>query len=207
MKRSFVVIGAILLFLAPAFARAQGLLVVVNPNEHVRLPRPIVIWPQPRPVTQPPTSYAIKDLDVQMKIIDQVAQVQVSQTFVNTGSLPMEVAFVFPLPYDGAVDRMTLMIDGREYPAKLLNAADVRGDRSEEPRSRAVGMARDGLVPHERLSGAAGSEPNGVAALLATVPQGRRADGFHLSAEHGQIHVERCRAGEFPRDDREPGGD
>jgi Ca-activated chloride channel homolog len=126
MKRSFVVIGAILLFLAPAFARAQGLLVVVNPNEHVRLPRPIVIWPQPRPVTPPPTSYAIKDLDVQMKIIDQVAQVQVSQTFVNTGSLPMEVAFVFPLPYDGAVDRMTLMIDGREYPAKLLNAADAR---------------------------------------------------------------------------------
>ena len=51
---------------------------------------------------------------------------QVSQTFVNTGSLPMEVSFVFPLPYDGAIERMTLMIDGREYPAKLLDAEEAR---------------------------------------------------------------------------------
>ena len=55
-----------------------------------------------------------------------MAQVQVSQTFVNSGSLPMEVAFVFPLPYDGAVEQMTLMIDGKEYPAKLLDAGEAR---------------------------------------------------------------------------------
>ncbi len=108
---------------------AQGLLVVVDPNEHVRLPRPIVIWPHP-PVAAShaaaAVSYKIKELDVQARLVDQVAQVQVSQTFVNTGSQPMEVSFVFPLPYDGAVERMTLMIDGREYPAKLLDAKDAR---------------------------------------------------------------------------------
>jgi uncharacterized cupin superfamily protein len=27
----------------------------------------------------------------------------------------MEVRFVFPLPYDGAVDRMTFLVDGKEY--------------------------------------------------------------------------------------------
>ena len=117
MRRSLVSVATILLFLVPAAAWAQGLLMVVDPNQQVRLPRPIIIWPRPpypmpRP-TPPPMSYKIKELDVQARLIDQVAQVQVSQTFVNTGSLPMEVAFVFPLPYDGAIEQMTLMIDGR----------------------------------------------------------------------------------------------
>jgi Ca-activated chloride channel homolog len=130
MRRSMLCVAAILLFLVPAVAWGQGLLVVVNPNEHVRLPRPSIIWPRPypppAPPTPPPVSYKIKELDVQMRLVDQVAQVQVSQTFVNTGSQPMEVSFVFPLPYDGAVERMTLMIDGREYPARLLDAKDAR---------------------------------------------------------------------------------
>jgi Ca-activated chloride channel family protein len=38
----------------------------------------------------------------------------------------MEVSFIFPLPYDGAVDSMTFMVDGKEYPAQLLNAKDAR---------------------------------------------------------------------------------
>ena len=129
MHRSFLAIAAFVFLFAPVAARAQGLLVVVDPNQQVRLPRPIIIWPphpRPMPPPMPPMSYGIKDLDVQVRLVDQVAQVQVSQTFVNTGSQPLEVAFVFPLPYDGAVDRMTLMIDGKEYPAKLLNAKDAR---------------------------------------------------------------------------------
>lgn len=129
-KRSFLSMAAILLLMAPVTAWAQGLLVVVDPNEHVRLPRPIIIWPPhpiPRPVPPPlPTSYKIKELEVQARLIDQVAQVQVSQTFVNTGSRPMEVAFVFPLPYDGAIEQMTLLVDGKEYPAKLLDAKEAR---------------------------------------------------------------------------------
>ncbi len=74
----------------------------------------------------PAVSYKIRQLDVQARLIDQVAEVQVSQTFVNSGSLAMEVAFVFPLPYDGAISQMTLMIDGKEFPARLLGAADAR---------------------------------------------------------------------------------
>lgn len=128
MNRSLVSIAAMVLFLMPAFVQAQGLLIVENSNEHVRLPRPIIIWPHPHPTppVPPPMSYKIKELSVDARLIDQVAQVQVSQTFVNTGSRPMEVAFVFPLPYDGAIEQMTLLIDGKEFPAKLLDAKEAR---------------------------------------------------------------------------------
>jgi Ca-activated chloride channel family protein len=135
MSRIIIRLLALTLFVSPAIARAQGILIVIDPNQQVRLPRPIIIlppefWPHPHPIPvprpRPPVCYKIKELDIQARLIDQVAQVQVSQTFVNTGSLPMEVAFVFPLPYDGAVERMTLMIDGKEYPAKLLDAREAR---------------------------------------------------------------------------------
>jgi Ca-activated chloride channel family protein len=110
------------LSLAGPAAWGQGVLVWVNPPHPVPLPRPI-FRPQPTP---PPMSYKIKELDYHAKVVDQVAQVQVSQSFVNTGSAQMEVSFVFPLPYDGAIDRMTFMVDGKEYDAKLLKKEDAR---------------------------------------------------------------------------------
>jgi Ca-activated chloride channel family protein len=139
---------AFVLFLFPVLALCiptlgwgQGLLVVIDPAEHVRLPRPIIIWPPhpyppphpiPRPIPpEPVVTYKIDSLDVDARIIDQVAKVQVSQSFVNTGSRLMEVAFIFPLPYDGAIDRMTLLVDGREMPAKLLSADDARRQYEE----------------------------------------------------------------------------
>ena len=114
------------LLLLPGLAWGQGLLVVVNPDEAVRLPRPIP-WPphRPRP-PEPPASYKISELQMQAQLVDQVAKVQVSQSFVNTGSRPLEVSFVFPLPYDGAIDQMTLLVDGQEHPAKLLSADEAR---------------------------------------------------------------------------------
>jgi Ca-activated chloride channel homolog len=133
MSRTIICCLLLAVVAMPAIADAQGLLVVIDPEQQIRLPRPIIIyppWPSPHPIPPPrPTpsvSYKIKELDVNARLVDQVAQVQVSQTFVNTGSLPMEVAFVFPLPYDGAVEQMTLMIDGKEYPAKLLDAGAAR---------------------------------------------------------------------------------
>ncbi len=125
MKRlSAIGIAAIVLLgVFAASATAQGLLVVVNNNERAPLPRPII---HPRPVPPPPISYKIKELTVNARIIDQVARVQVGQSFVNTGSRQMEVSFVFPLPYDGAIDRLTFLVDGKEYPAKLLPAAEAR---------------------------------------------------------------------------------
>lgn len=114
----------------------QGFLLVESGD--ARLPRPI-IWPPypppppfppvppPRPVPPPPSiTYAVDSLQVNGRIGQQVAQVEVSQTFVNTGSRLLEASFVFPLPYDGAIDRMTLMVDGKEIPAQLLKADEAR---------------------------------------------------------------------------------
>jgi len=122
MKRLNSIAFSLLLGFCATATHAQGLLVVVNPDQRVPLPRPIV---QPQP-TPPPTAYKIKELAVQAKLVDQVARVQVSQSFVNTGSRQLEVSFIFPLPYDGAIDRLTLMVDGKEVPAKLLPAKQAR---------------------------------------------------------------------------------
>lgn len=111
---------ALVTALCTSTALAQGLLVVVDPEQQVELPRPIARR------TPPATAYKIKELAVQAKLMDQVARVQVSQTFVNTGSRQLEASFIFPLPYDGAVDRLTLMVNGKEFPAKLLPAKQAR---------------------------------------------------------------------------------
>ena len=101
---------------------AQGVLV-----EHgdYRLPRP---WPMPTPMPRPEpvTEYQIRELLIDARLKDQVAQVQVSQTFVNTGLRQIETQFLFPLPYDGAVDSLVLMVDGKEFPAQLLTKEDAR---------------------------------------------------------------------------------
>ena len=110
------------------FAAGQGVLVDLRPDQAIRLPRPIPphIPAPPRVVPQPPSSYKIEALEVNAALDDQVARVQVSQTFQNTGSVPMEVSFMFPLPYDGAIDQLTLLVDGKEYQAKLLSKEDAR---------------------------------------------------------------------------------
>jgi Ca-activated chloride channel family protein len=120
----FALMAAALHCLASPAALGQGVLVVIHP-EPIPLPRPIPI-PRVRPQPQPPISYKVKEIGVDARITDQVARVQVSQSFVNTGSQQMEVQFVFPLPYDGAVDQLTFLIDGKEYEAKLLPKEEAR---------------------------------------------------------------------------------
>ena len=78
-------LGALLLFLAPTLALAQGLLIVEDPNQSVRLPRPIIIYPPhpiPRPIppTPPPAQYKIQELEINARITDQFAKVQVAQS-------------------------------------------------------------------------------------------------------------------------------
>lgn len=117
---------------APNTANAQGVLIA---EESARLPRPdiIIIRPiPPRPPVLPaPTpvrtlEYKISEIRVDAKLTDQIAEVQVAQSFVNTGSTQMEVSFMFPLPYDGAIDQLTLMVDGKEFPGTLMEADKAR---------------------------------------------------------------------------------
>ncbi len=101
-------------------AFGQGMLLHENHDHHFHLPR------HRRPVQPDQMSYRIKSIEINAKIDGQVATTQVSQTFVNTGQRQIEASFVFPLPYDGAIDRMTFLVDGKEYEAKLLPADKAR---------------------------------------------------------------------------------
>lgn len=121
-----VLAAMVLPMLAATPTWGQGVLVVIHP-EPIPLPRPIPIpRVRPRPQPQPSLSYKIKEVAVDARITDQVARIQVSQSFVNTGSQQMEVQFVFPLPYDGAVDQLTFLIDGKEYEGKVLPKEEAR---------------------------------------------------------------------------------
>ena len=105
---------------------AQGVLIITN---HLGpLPRPIApLQPVPHvPISAPVSAYKIKALRVQATIIEQVARVHVSQSFVNTGSQPLEVQFLFPLPEDGAIDSLMLLVDGQECLGKLVPAKEAR---------------------------------------------------------------------------------
>ena len=130
MFRRCILWVAILALLAPAVARGQGLLVVIDPrstcgcrgrSSFIR-PHPIP-FPPPEP---PATTYKVDELEVNARLVDQVAQVQVSQIVPEHGQPPLEVSFIFPLPYEGAIHQLTLLIDGKEYPAKLLDAKEAR---------------------------------------------------------------------------------
>ena len=122
-KRRIVLFTAFMLCLTvffPSIVSGQGFL--IEPVHPRPLPRWIV---RPVPIEES-TPYKIESLEVAATLSDSVAKVDVSQTFKNEGSSTIETAFVFPLPYDGAIDSMTLLVNGKEYPAKLLDAKEAR---------------------------------------------------------------------------------
>ena len=105
--------------------RAQ--VVIQSENDRlIRLPRPTVSpeFGPSRPVPSAP--YWIEKLRIDSSISQQVARVQVTQQIKNVSNRTIQASFVFPLPYDGAVDRMTFLVDGKEYDAKLLDAKEAR---------------------------------------------------------------------------------
>lgn len=134
MVSVLLMFGSVISFVSTALA--QGLLVneAATPaqlpryaaSSDIRRPHPPIHPPRPIPPSRPMLSYAITDITVDAAVKDQVATVNVSQTFKNTGSAQMEVSFVFPLPYDGAIDSLTLLVDGKEFPGKLQSAVEAR---------------------------------------------------------------------------------
>ncbi|MCH2182321.1 MAG: VIT and VWA domain-containing protein [Mariniblastus sp.] len=119
LLRTFV--GAVMVVSLGSLLPAQGILLPDRDHrEHFVLPQP------GRPVPPTRTSYCIEKLAIDATIQGQLARTSVSQTFRNTGSRQMEVCFVFPLPYDGAVDKLTFLVNGRELEAKLMDAKQAR---------------------------------------------------------------------------------
>ena len=133
MYRSRTLIVLVMAFLAVTFSsllmstgHAQGLLISSEPDHRHRLPRVMPrSTPRPNP-GEPGFLYDISKLEIDASIRDQVAEVQVGQTFKNRTNRTLQVKFVFPLPYDGAIDQMTFMVDGDELEGRLLEADKAR---------------------------------------------------------------------------------
>lgn len=88
-------------------------------------------WPQGiivdfRPGHPIARSYEVREVAVDARVRDQVAEVQVSQTFHNPGSVVLESEYLFPLPEEGAIQNFVLMVDGRELPGRLLPRDEAR---------------------------------------------------------------------------------
>jgi Ca-activated chloride channel family protein len=104
-------------------ALAQGVLIIQESGRRppAPLPRPFI-----RTTTPPTTSYKVKSIEMSAKVVDQTAKVQLTQTFVNTGSRQMQVSFVFPVPPAAVIDQMTFQVGNKEYEAKVMTAKQAR---------------------------------------------------------------------------------
>lgn len=71
-------------------------------------------------------TYEVLDIDVDVVMRDQIAEVSVTQTIQNPGDADMEIQIMFPLPNDGIVQNFVMMVDGEEIPGELLPAAEAR---------------------------------------------------------------------------------
>ncbi len=91
-----------------AAALADGMIVPVRPDIRVS------------------GAWAVKYHRVSIKVRDQVASVSIDQEFVNTSSGMIEVEYLFPVPPNAAIDSMTLMVNGKEFAARLLKADEAR---------------------------------------------------------------------------------
>ncbi len=110
MSRRLTVSTLALLALACSaqFARAQGLMIDRRP--HVPLAR----------------AYEIRDVSIDARVREQVAEVQVAQTFYNPNSATIEAEYLFPLPEEGAIQNFVLLVDGKEMPGRLLPKEEAR---------------------------------------------------------------------------------
>ena len=100
--------------LLPQIAAAQAL--VVPDNDEAL----------PRTSREGGSDFAVTRLDITARVANRSADVTVAQTVRNTGQADLQVRFLFPLPAEATVDGMTLLVDGKEFPAELLARKEAR---------------------------------------------------------------------------------
>ncbi len=108
MKTSRILCIMSLVAMAGSTAWADGMIVPIRPELRVR------------------GNWAVKYHHVDITVRDQVANVAIDQEFINTGSGMIEVEYMFPIPPGAAIDSMTLIVNGKEFAAKLMPADEAR---------------------------------------------------------------------------------
>jgi Ca-activated chloride channel family protein len=80
-------------------------------------------------------SLPLKALDVHARIDGLLAEVTVSQTFVNTHAEPLEATYIFPLPDRAAVTRFHMEVAGRVVEGVLKERGAARREYDEAVKS------------------------------------------------------------------------
>ncbi len=117
MKRLWTVISLMFVFML--------LIVSALPASAQILPMPMPTRP-PEGVFTDPNWLSLDYHRVDVTIRDQIANTTIDMQFTNNGDGLAEGTFVFPLPNNAAVDRLTMIIDGVAYDAKILSADEAR---------------------------------------------------------------------------------
>jgi len=113
--------GLLLAFVIPSAAFAQGWII----------PRPCPMRPcipgAPCIRCDRPVSFVErKTSDVKVDLIDGVLRYEVTETFVNRGSVVGEADYFFPLPKQAAFQDLQLSINGELVSGEALNAGEAR---------------------------------------------------------------------------------
>ena len=129
------------LMLAVAAQRAQAQIIIINNDRpeppFIMPPRPPRPFPPPRPWNPPiARAYDLREVLVSGTIRDQVAEIQVTHTIHNPNAVDLEAEYLFPLPEEGAIQSMTLMVDGKEIPGRILAKDEARNIYEEIVRRR-----------------------------------------------------------------------
>ena len=68
---------------------------------------------------QHPLAFPLKHTDVKATISGNISRVEVTQTFENPFTTPLEATYVFPLPDEAAVDTMTIRLGDRTIRGRI----------------------------------------------------------------------------------------
>ena len=137
-------------------------------------------------------SYEIREVSIDARVRDQVAEVQISQTFHNPGSFPIESGV--PLPAARGRGDPELRAPGRRPGAARpadeqgRGAADLRGDRPLPARPGAAGIHGPGALSHQRVPDPSGADRKVTMRYTQLCKRRTRRPRVHLSARHAEVH-------------------
>lgn len=84
-----------------------------------------IVIPRPHPLPNPfPLEVVYHNVDV--KIDEQIAQTKIDQSFYNPTSYQLEGIYIFPVPKGAVINNFTMIINGKETQAELLDADKAR---------------------------------------------------------------------------------
>jgi Ca-activated chloride channel homolog len=73
-----------------------------------------------------PGAVQITRYQVTATVEDQVATTRVEQTFLNTGSRPVEATYFFPIPEQAAITEFNMVVDGQTVEGQIMRKEEAR---------------------------------------------------------------------------------